>query len=204
MRNEERAADRAQAENKLSEPEKKEFRFKSHFPGDGMKRAARRIGLRNLVLVFAILLIGAAVYINWTLFSDGAGTADKPSSSADGGAVEAGSYFDSAAVSRQKARDEAMEVLQGIVDNTGSSDDAKAGALTEMTAMALTIEKEANIESLVKSKGFEDCVAVISGDSASVVVKCDRELLINELSQILEIVYEQADIVPANVTISSK
>ncbi len=204
MRNEERAAGRAQAENKLAEPEKKDFKFRSHFPGEGIKRAARKIGLRNLVLVFAILLIGAAVYINWTLFSGKSGNAAKPSGADESGAVEAGSYFDSAAVSRRKARDEAMEVLQGIVDNTGSSEDAKAGALTEITAMALTIEKEANIESLVKSKGFEDCVAVISGDSASVVVKCDRELLANELSQILEIVYEQANIVPANVTISSK
>ena len=203
MRNEERAADRAQAENKLTEPEKKEFKFRSHFPGDGVKRAARRIGLRNIVLVFAILLIGAAVYINWTLFSGDNG-AEKPASLTDGDAVEAGSYFDSAAVSRRKARDEAMEVLQSIVDNTGSTDDAKAGALTEITAMALTIEKEANIESLIKSKGFEDCVAVISGYSSSVVVKCDRELLVNELSQILEIVYEQADIVPSKVTISSK
>ena len=203
MRNEERAAGRAQAENKLAEPEKKEFKFRSHFPGDGVKRAARRIGLRNAVLVFAILLIGAAVYINWTLFSGKNDVPGEPASSTDS-AVEAASFFASATVNRQKARDEAMEVLQGIVDNTGSSDDAKAGALTEMTAMALTIEKEANIESLVKSKGFEDCVAVISGDSASVVVKCDRELLINELSQILEIVYEQAEIVPANVTISSK
>ncbi|MBO4217424.1 MAG: SpoIIIAH-like family protein [Clostridia bacterium] len=203
MRNEERAAGRAQAENKLAEPEKKEFKFRSHFPGDGVKRAARRIGLRNAVLVFAILLIGAAVYINWTLFSGKNDVPGEPASSTDR-AVEAASFFASATVNRQKARDEAMEVLQSIVDNTGSSEDAKAGALTEITAMALTIEKEANIESLVKSKGFDDCVAVISGDSASIVVKCDRELMINELSQILEIVYEQANIEPARVTISSK
>ncbi len=203
MRNEERAASRAQAENKLAEPEKKEFKFRSHFPGDGVKRAARKIGLRNAVLVFAVLLIGAAVYINWTLFSGKNGEEAKPSSATDNQASQE-SYFDSATVSRRKARDEAMEVLQSIVDNDGSSEDAKAGALTEITAMALTIEKEANIESLIKSKGFDDCVAVISGDSASIVVKCDRELLINELSQILEIVYEQADIVPAKVTITSK
>jgi hypothetical protein len=46
-------------------------------------------------------------------------------------------------------------------------------------------------------------VAVISGDKANIVVKSEG-LKPNQLSQILEIVYLQADILPANVTISEK
>ena len=69
--------------------------------------------------------------------------------------------------------------------------------------MAANIELEANIESLIKAKGFEECVTVINGDKATVVVKSDG-LKPNQLSQILEIVYLQAGVVPANVTITEK
>ena len=62
------------------------------------------------------------------------------------------------------------------------------------------METEANIESLIVAKGFEECVAVISGDSASIVVKSEG-LLASEISQINEIVYEQSGISPVNVKI---
>ena len=80
---------------------------------------------------------------------------------------------------------------------------AKEQALADIATIAATIETEANIESLIKAKGFEECVAVINGDKANIIVKSDG-LKPNELSQILEIVYLQADILPANVTISEK
>ena len=69
--------------------------------------------------------------------------------------------------------------------------------------IALDIEREANIETLVTAKGFAQCVAVVNGDSANVIVKSDG-LLPNEIAQINEIVYEQAGIVPANVKIIEK
>ena len=76
-------------------------------------------------------------------------------------------------------------------------------ALKDISAMAANIELEANIESLIKAKGFEECVTVINGDKATVVVKSEG-LKPNQLSQILEIVYLQAGVLPANVTITEK
>ena len=57
-----------------------------------------------------------------------------------------------------------------------------------------------NIETLVKAKGFEECVAVISGEDASIVVKSDG-LNAAQISQINEIVYAQAGIEPVNIKI---
>ena len=56
------------------------------------------------------------------------------------------------------------------------------------------------METLIKSKGFEECVAVISEGGASVVVKSSG-LLENEIAQIQEIVYDTAGILPANLKI---
>ena len=53
------------------------------------------------------------------------------------------------------------------------------------------------------AKGFEECVAIISGDNASIIVKSDG-LLPNEVAQITEIVYEQAGILPTNMNIVEK
>jgi hypothetical protein len=54
---------------------------------------------------------------------------------------------------------------------------------------------------MLKSKGFEECVAVVNGDSANIVVKCEGALTPAQLAQINSVVYEQAGIEPVNITI---
>lgn len=216
MRNEERAAMRAgmaQEEDTgvldLPEAEKKEFKFKSFFASG--EKGIKKFGVRNLVIVLSVLLIGVAVYVNWALFGGSAEpgddlNADVPGETDDvtpSGGEEETNYFAASQIERQRARDEAIEVLQGVVDDADALDSAKEQALADIAAIAATIEKEANIESLIKAKGFEECVAVINGDKANNIVKSEG-LKPNQLSQILEIVYLQADILPANVTISEK
>ena len=222
MRNEERAALRAGANEEmeeitalgLPETEEKEFRFKSIFTGEG---GWKKFGIRNIVIVLSVLLIGAAVYVNWSIFGGdtNAGDLNNGGSNLVGGNVDNGNandgqntndtvdFFAASQIERQRARDEAIEVLQSVVDDATALDSAKQQALADIAAIAANIETEANIESLIKAKGFEECVAVISGDKANIVVKSEG-LKPNQLSQILEIVYLQADILPANVTISEK
>lgn len=196
----------------LPESEEKSFKFKSIFTTDGAKKGLKKIGLRNIVIALAIVLIGAAVYVNWQLFggSKAEGPAKDPNAEQTGNvtpdsdqSAKTDDYFASAEISRKQARDEAIEVLQGVVDDKGSLDAAKEQALKDISAMAANIELEANIESLIKAKGFEECVTVINGDKATVVVKSEG-LKPNQLSQILEIVYLQAGVLPANVTITEK
>ena len=185
-------------------------------------------GRRQLIIVGTVLLIGAAVAVNWLMFSgEGEGGYDGYQSASDlitshGSADEknnlsagqegaegdevtdvSDSYFASTQVSRQRARDEAIEVLQGVIDNEKSDDATKAQALADISQIARDMEAEANIETLIKSKGFEQCVAVINGDAASIVVKSDG-LIASQISQINEIVYEQAGISPVKITIIQK
>ena len=169
------------------------------------------IGRRQVVITCAVLLIAAAVVLNLVLFdkntlggepdaepSGNEGEVqDAPTTTADG-------YFSATQVSRQRARDEALEVLQSVVDSEDADESTKAGALLEISELARDMEAEANIETLVCGKGFAQCVAVINGDNCSVVVKCEGELLPAQISQINEIVYEQAGIAPTNVRIITK
>ena len=90
-----------------------------------------------------------------------------------------------------------------MVDNKESSETVKTEALAGIAAIADEIQKEANIESLVTAKGFEQCVAVISGEKVQIVVKAE-ELQPAQIAQINEIVYAQTGIAPTGVTIINK
>ena len=171
----------------------------------------QRIGKRNLIIMAAVLVIGAAVWLNWMLLSPEEGydgydqTGNDAGASDVSGENEGDTYFATMQVSRKRARDEALEVLQSVVDNADADEAVKAQALTDINRLALEMTAESNIETLVMAKGFEDCVAVINGDTATIVVKAKGDsLLANEIAQINEIVYEQAKIAPVNVKITER
>ena len=93
-------------------------------------------------------------------------------------------------------------MLQTVVASA-ADETSREQASADISRIAAEIETEASIETLIKSKGFEECVAVISDGGASVIVRSDG-LLPNELSQIKEIVWEQAGIDPLNIKIIEK
>jgi len=172
-----------------------------------------KIGKRNIIIACAVLLIGVAVLMNFILFSgankeEGYDGYDQPSgnisdNAGDSTATDVNAYFSATQVSRQRARDEALEVLQAVVENVDSTEAMKNEALAEIAVIADEIQKEANIESLITAKGFEACVAVLNNDAASIVVKAD-DLQAAQIAQINAIVYEQAGILPSSVTIIKK
>ena len=106
-------------------------------------------------------------------------------------------------LNRKQARDEAMEVLQAVADSQTALDEAKEAAWSDMTKLAADMEKETNIEAMILSKGFSQCIAVISNDTCNVIVESEG-LNPGEVAQISEIVYEQAGIVPSNLKIVEK
>ena len=196
--------------NNLSEEDIMKFQnFK-----ESVKNFCQRVGKRNFIIAGAVLVIAAAIIINFAVLSSGDKDGydyDQSVGMDNGGAVTTApattapadtvdSYFSSVQLSRQRTRDEAIEVLQSVVDNQSSTETAKNEALAEINKLAGVMETEANIETLIIAKGFEECVAVLSGENASIVVKSEG-LMAAEISQINEIVYQQAGILPTNITI---
>jgi len=175
-------------------------------------RSVPKLGRRHIMIACAVLLIAAAVVLNVVLFTNQTPTVDTPNTNVgtntddtqNGGSTAVDGYFSATQVSRQRARDEALEVLQSVVDSTEADEATKTGALAEIAALADAMEAEANIETLVLAKGFAQCVAVINGEACSVVVSNEGELQPAQISQINEIVYEQAGIQPVNIKIITK
>ena len=169
---------------------------------------------KSIIVASAALFIGLAVYLNYRWFYDPASTLGygennmengfSDSESAAGDATDnSENYFTSTALDRQEARDEALDVLKLVTESVESSEEAKAEASSKISQIAVDIQNEANIENLVKAKGFEDCVAIISEDAVSVIVSAES-FQAAEAAQILAIVYETTGISPENVSIINK
>ena len=180
-------------------------------PMEKIAEFGRKVGRRNWVIIGALVLIGAAVWLNFALFGGaGDGGYDYDANETEAGDVLEGNeteasaedgYFSSVQVSRQRARDEALEVLQGVVDNEKADEASRNEALAQISQLAAEMSQESSIETLVLAKGFDACVAVINDGSASIVVKCEDSLMASQIAQINEIVYEQAGIEPVNINI---
>ena len=152
---------------------------------ESVKRFFERIGKRNLVIAGAVTLVIAAVAVNWIVFSGDSGkdgfdynasagmntgygttlntgevgdTTSKPTGSEPD---STDSYFSSVEVSRKRARDEALEVLNAVVENDQASDAVKAEAMAEIQTIAKEMSQESNIESILMSKGFADRKSVV-------------------------------------------
>ena len=168
---------------------------------------------KGIIVASSALIIGLAVYLNYRWFYDptsnigfGGGNMDDTNQGAgdvSGEVEEENSYFVSTALDRQEARDEAIDVLMLLADSAEASEEVKAGAREQIAKIAADIQNEANIETLVKAKGFAECVTVISEDSVSVIVQKD-ELQAVDTAQILTIVYETTGISPDKVSIINK
>ncbi len=176
------------------------------------KEVVKKIGRRNLAIILSVLVIGGAVWLNIALFTAGTkqvgGSAGNGNITVDGNGSgdmnDVDSFFASTQIERQRSRDEAIEVLQLVVENPEALDESKVVAMEEISKIASAIDSESKIESLVTAKGFEKCIAVISDSGCNVIVKTPTALMPNQVAQIQEIVYEQAGILPANTKIIEK
>ena len=181
---------------------------------------------RHLVLAVLVVALGAAVYLNWSfsntddaLGATGALDADKTLGEAylvgnnntttdmtTGAAKDAeaaytdSEYFAAARQDREKARKGAIEVLDEVIGDPKASAAEKEKAITSKTDIANNMQEEANVESLIKAKGFKECLAVISEKGINIIVKTDK-LLPSESLQIKDIVMDQTKVEPENIKI---
>ena len=142
---------------------------------------------KNLVAAAVLVTVCTGIYLNW-LYTDQqtAGDltdtldAEKVMSDellslvedaqvlSDQAVNTAADYFAAVRLSRQQARDSALNLLQEAM---AYSDDTKAAeSNAQLEDIVQTALSEATIESLIIAKGYTDCVAYMGNDGISVAV----------------------------------
>lgn len=182
---------------------------------------------RNAVIITVLLFVCVAAYLNWSYNknSDNAETAGEASplesassiaqNEEDSTAPGAGlyynppetpavnrEYFDAARLNRQQARDAAAATLSTVSKTEGASKEIIDAALEEIAQIASNTVKEAQLEDLIKAKGFADCVVYISDDGVNVTVPAPEEgLPASSVAKITDIVTSQTDYTAADLHI---
>ena len=168
---------------------------------------------KNLVAAAVLVTVCSGIYLNW-LYTEDTATAnltdtldaqkvmsdetlelsDDLAALAAGEEVEttATDYFAAVRLSRQQARDNALNLLQEAM---AYSDESKATeSAVELEEIVQTALSEAQIESLVIAKGYTDCVAYMSNEGISVAVAAPEGGLQEEdVAVIADIVLNQSD-----------
>ena len=168
---------------------------------------------KNLVAAAVLVTVCSGIYLNW-LYTEDAATANLTDTldsekvmsdetlelSEDMAALAAGEepettatdYFAAVRLSRQQARDNALNLLQEAM---AYSDESKATeSAVELEEIVQTALSEAQIESLVIAKGYTDCVAYMSNEGISVAVAAPEGGLQEEdVAVIADIVLNQSD-----------
>ena len=87
------------------------------------------------------------------------------------------SFFESARLSRDKARDEALETLKKALKNAKLTEEEKTALTEKLSAQVSSITAAAELESLIKAKGFVDCLVAPDEAGASVTVMTETGTL---------------------------
>ncbi len=82
-------------------------------------------------------------------------------------------YFAEARLQRTASRDESVAALQSIMGGGDRTDDELVTDAIAAVETSQLIKSESNIESIVKSMGYKDCIVYLDGDSAKVVVQTE-------------------------------
>lgn len=133
----------------------------------------------------------AALVIGQTAPEDAVQTAmaslDQTGSSAE--------YFAQIRLSRQESRDSAVQLLQEtIAYETGADDSAASAASDQLTLLVNRALDEAQVESLLIAKGYDDCVCFMNDGSVSVAVSAPEEGLSEAaVATIADVVLGQSD-----------
>ena len=166
---------------------------------------------KNLVAAAVLVTVCTGIYLNW-LYTDQqtAGDltdtldAEKVMSDellslvedaqvlSDQAVDTATDYFAAVRLSRQQARDSALNLLQEAM---AYSDDTKAAeSNAQLEDIVQTALSEATIESLIIAKGYTDCVAYMGNDGISVAVASpEGGLQKADVAVIADIVMNQSD-----------
>lgn len=168
------------------------------------------ISKKHIVLSILVFALAAAVYLNWQ-FTKPEVNVDNDNTASYLGAAEYvnatveeksefDGYFKDTRETREKSRKDRIAILDETIKNAKSSKDDIENATKEKATISKYIEYEANIESLVKAKGFEDCAAIINEGKITVVVP-SKGLLASQTVQIQDIVSSQTGFSLENIKI---
>lgn len=181
-----------------------------------------KIQKKHIVLGTLVIALGAAVYLNWqfsenqslkttskelgtaqyvnaTSPSENESTYDEAVQSSNMSG-EQQSYFAEARNQRDQTQDKIIDTANEVLEKAKDSEESEE-AIEDIEKMLKNFTYQDSIESILKAKGFSQCLCYISDEGCDVIVLKDE---MNETSAIMikDAVTSQIDIPFDNITIA--
>lgn len=163
---------------------------------------------KNIMAAAVLLVVCAGIYVNWmytnaqdvadltdmldaeTVLSENGIIMDESASNMDSNLAT--DYFAAVRLSRQEARDSAVNLLQEAMAYGDATQQQQSNA--QLEKIVQTALCEAQIESLIIAKGYTDCVAYMSDSGISVAVAIpEGGMKETDIAVIADIVITQTD-----------
>lgn len=109
-------------------------------------------------------------------------------------------YFTTAKKEREAARTKAIETIEETLKADKLTEKDKASALAKIEEIGACIEREGNVEALLKAKGFSQALVIISDGGVSVVVSSNG-LTSAQTLQIQDVVTSETGAALGNIKI---
>lgn len=111
-------------------------------------------------------------------------------------------FFEEARLKRTKAHDEAMDAVQKALKSASLSAEEKKSYTQQLTGSLEDLNAENEIETLVRAKGFADCLCFLQSGRADLTVMTSGDALTAaQVAQIRDIVLSKSNVTAQNITI---
>ena len=111
-------------------------------------------------------------------------------------------FFEEARLKRTKAHDEAMDAVQKALKSASLSAEEKKSYTQQLTGSLEDLNAENEIETLVRAKGFADCLCFLQSGRADLTVMTSGDALTAaQVAQIRDIVLSKRNVTAQNITI---
>ena len=114
--------------------------------------------------------LGEAQYVNSTEEVEENGGAEQTSENVETVSGDSG-YFEQARLDKEKSRSKALEILNETAGNNSFDEEIRKKAGDKIILQAQNVEKENQIESVAKSKGYNEICVYADEDKATVTVR---------------------------------
>ena len=112
-------------------------------------------------------------------------------------------YFVKSKLQRDTMYSQMLETYEKVLNSANSLETQKQTATQEITKINEIKNKIMICENLINTKGFENCVIFVNGESISVIIKT-KEIQKEEIAQIQNIIEREMNVSIENIHISTK
>ena len=111
-------------------------------------------------------------------------------------------FFEQARLKREKAHDETVDTIQKTLKGSALSAEEKKAYTDQMAAALEDLNAENEIETLIRAKGFADCLCFLQAGRADLTVMTAGEpLTAAQVAQIRDVVLSKSSVTAQNITV---